>query len=236
MRQVLEAWSLASEVSNGSWRGATLDEIVAAEGALGLALPSDMKELYKTYNGGDFLGGNLRFDPLFPVLYRDLYAPVDANASEKYLNTESHSLTTASALMRSWHFPVPHELVMFGGNGSENWYGVWLPEEGRARPVVVELGEDDSPDALAIVGDDIASFLAAHSAYYLNSFASDGYDLKPALDVLGVPDSLRGLDIDDDQYFALLNWASPNLPDKSPDSYKRPGLTTEAINEFARLS
>ena len=55
-----------------------------------------------------------------------------------------------------------------------------------------------------------------------------------ALDALGVPADLRaGFSATGDDYLRLLNWANPNLPDKTPDPYMR-GLTPDEIDESSR--
>jgi hypothetical protein len=229
IQMVIDALALTDEVSNGSWRGATPEEIADAEAALGRTFPDDVKTLYSTYNGGDFIGGNVQFDPLFPTKYGELWPQYANDAS--LAEMESFGVVTAGDEFREYGFPVPPELVMLGSNGSESWYGIWLPVEGNHRPVVVEVGEGFERDALAIVGDDLASFLAGHCAYYLLLYLGDGFDLVPALDALGVPEVLRRAD-DEDLYFDLLTWANPNLPDKRPSVYGGRHWTPEEINEF----
>jgi hypothetical protein len=110
-----------------------------------------------------------------------------------------------------------------------------LPERGATRPLVVALGESFTPDSLAVVGDNLAGFLAGRSAFYLMSYALDGYELGPALDALGVPNSLRLAtpSLLDDASCRLLRWANPGLPDPRPDPYQR-GVTPEQVNEVAR--
>ena len=187
----------------------------AAERALGRALPDDARELYGAVGGGSFLEGNLGLHP-----------PGPPEEGEEQL-----TLATASALLRSWDWPVPDELVVFGDNGAGDHFGVWLPAGGGARPVVVQIGEVFEPACLAVVGDDLASFLAGWTAYYLASLGAP----VDALDALGVPDELRSLDEDgsDEEHFALLSWASPGLPDPCPDPYER-GLTAPEVDAIAR--
>jgi hypothetical protein len=217
INQVIDAWNLTSEVSHGSPGGASPEAITEAERILGHALPPSTRELYLAFDGGDFIGGNINLLPLLPRFEGDL------------------ALTTASDLMREWMWPVPPEMLVMGGNGSEEHYGLWLHDDSETNPIIVEIGEDDAENALAVVGDDLAGFLAGHSAYYLLMFASDGYDLGPALDAIGLPREIRGTYsiANDDEYYRLLNWANPHLPDKKPDPYG-PGVTREQINEFVR--
>lgn len=216
MEDVIRALSLTAEVSHGSPGGASADELTEAERTLGRRLPDAAREFYAAYNGGEFIGGNIRFLPLHPS------------------NDIPLSLTTASDLMRSWEWPVPPEMVIFGGNGSEESYGLWLHDQDVTNPLVVAIGENFTPDSLAIVGDNLAGFLAGHCAYYLLMFAMDGIEMGPAMDALGVPSALRAAYRGTkDDYFRLLNWANPNLPDKTPDPHLR-ALTPEQVNEVAR--
>lgn len=216
IQQVIEAWALSTEVSYGSTRGAAPEELAETERMLGRPLPPALHELYAIHNGGEFVRSNLGLWPLLP--------------SDRVLN-----VATGSDSMREWKWPVPPELILFADDGSDGSYGLWLPEQGRARPLVVELGEDFEAAALAIVGDDLPSFLAGHSAFYLVNFAGDGYDLEPALDALGVPRELRELDLSDDaDYYRFLNWTSPNLPDKAPSANQNP-WTAEQVAAFAAL-
>ena len=50
-----------------------------------------------------------------------------------------------------------------------------------------------------------------------------------------IPDELRSLDEDgsEEEFYSVLAWACPGLPDPKPDPYER-GLTAEQVNEFAR--
>ncbi|MEA2524502.1 MAG: hypothetical protein QOF73_1729 [Thermomicrobiales bacterium] len=213
IQQVVTAWALATHVSHGSPGGASPAALAEAERTLGRALPPAARDLYAAYDGGDFIGGNINLLPLHPTM-RDILA-----------------LTTASDLMREWRWEVPPELLIFGGNGSEVSYGLWLHEPRVPDPVVVAISEDQG---LAVVGDSLPGFLAGHSAYYLLLKATHGYDLVPALDALGVPAPLRSYDpTDDGLYHRLLNWANPHLPDKESDPWAH-RMTRDQINELAR--
>lgn len=207
MRQVLKSWILAEDAGGGP-PGVSLESLAAVEEELERPLPEEVRELYRTFNGGDFAFSNLSIEGLY-------------------------SLTTQSDQLREWEWPIPDELVIFGGNGSDDMYGIWLPASNIPHaPVVVSVGE--AMDSYAVVGDTLAGFLAARSAYYLLSDFVDSFDPVPALDALGVPAELRiGFTWDDAFSFNLLNWANPNLPDKTPDSYQR-GLSVAQINEHSQ--
>jgi hypothetical protein len=110
-----------------------------------------------------------------------------------------------------------------------------VPAEGDGvRSLVVQLGEVFEERCLAVVGDDLASFLVGWTAYYL-LVVGDETDTRAAVAALGVPDELRSLDEggSDDELFAVLRWANPGLPDPRPDPYER-GLTAAEFNELAR--
>lgn len=213
IQQVIIAWALATPVSYGSPGGASPAALADAERLLGYALPPALRELYAAYDGGGFLGNNINLLPLLPTMGHEL------------------ALTTTSDLLREWQWDIPPELLIFGDNGSEVSYGLWLHEPRVQDPLVVALGEGEG---LAVVGDSLAGFLAGHSAFYLLLIATHGYDPVPALDALGVPARLRSFDpMDDALYNRLLNWANPNLPDKEPDPYAR-GMTRDQINDIAQ--
>jgi hypothetical protein len=167
-------------------------------------------------NGGASLQGNLMLYPLLPP-----------GAGETL------ALTTAAGLLRSPGWFVPDDLVVFGGDGSDDLFGLWLPADGYARHLVVQIAEvfDDAP--LAVVGTDLAGFLRAWTAFYV--LAAGSFDgAATALDVLGVPPALRpaGESASEDALHALLAWASPGLPDSRPDAYVR-GLTPEQVRALA---
>jgi hypothetical protein len=71
------------------------------------------------------------------------------------------TLANASDRLRSWEWPVPDEMVIFGSNGQDSSFGVWVPRDGGARPIVVEIGEIFEDACLAVVGDDLEFFMLA---------------------------------------------------------------------------
>ena len=214
---VLAAWRLSGELGQAE-PPASDGDLRRAEQVLGRRLPPAIVRLYAAVGGGSFAGGNLTLHPAVPE--------VD--------NGEGLSLATAADLLRTWGWPVPEPLVVFGDNGAGDAFGVWVPRDGAGSPVVVQLGEVFEERCLAVVGDDLPSFLCGWTAYYL-LLADEGSDVSDALDALGVPPSLRSLEEDgsDDEFFRLLRWASPNLPDPQPDPYER-GLTAEQVDAITR--
>jgi hypothetical protein len=219
LAKVLRAWELSASLHQPN-PATSADEIAQAERQLDRRLPAAFKQLYATAGGGSFLHGNLVLEPPLPL------------AGEE----DGMALTTASALLREAEWPIPHGLVTFGGNGADDHFGVWLPGDREAHPLIVQIGEIFEDAAFAVVGDDVASFLAGWSAYYLLQLGDES-DAGPALDALGVPAQLRvqSSNLGDDDMDALLAWASPHLPDVHPDPYER-GLTAGDVAKIARAA
>jgi hypothetical protein len=211
MARVLDALERSAHTRNP---GATGDELAATERALGRTLPDDVRAFYRWSNGCYMVGGNLNAEPLLP------------SADEP----DGLAVATSSARLREQEWPIPDELVVFGGNGAGDLFGVWLPAGGEARPIVVMVGVIFGDErAFAVVGDDLASFMAGWLAFYL--LIDDELDVAPALAALGVPDELRHHDEPDMD--ALLHWASPLLPPGDPDPYGA-GRTAAEVAELAR--
>jgi len=136
--------------------------------------------------------------------------------------------------LRPWDTPVPDELVVFGDNGQGDAFGIWVPRDGGARPVVVEMGAVDEEACLAVVAQDLESFLRAWGTYY-GLLLAEPAQVEELISELGIPEELASLDENgsEDEFYAVLAWASPGLPDPRPDPYER-GLTVEQVDEFAR--
>jgi hypothetical protein len=216
LEKVLTAWS-ASAVLHSPNPGAQASDLERAQEDIGRPLPEAAIELYRELDGGELLHGNLNLLPLLP-------------------EGVTLAVTTSSDLLRSWDWPIPDELLIFGGDGTGDQFGMWLPTARDAQPLIVQVGEIFEERSFAIVGDDLPGFLLARTAFYLLSFADDE-DTSAGLDALDLPDRLRALpsDGDDDVYYELLAWANPGLPDPRPDPYKR-GLTADEVGELARAA
>jgi hypothetical protein len=212
LERVLGAWRATPGINNPN-AGASDADIDTAQERLGRPLPAAMRELYSALNGGSMLEGSLNLLPLLS-------------------DSGRLALTTASDLLRSWEWPVPDDLVIFGDEGVDDQYGIWLAATGVGRPIVVVMGAVFEERSFAVVGDDVPGFLLARTAYYLLSYA-DVEDTADAIEALGVPEHLRVLDGSDDDYDALLQWANPGLPDPRPDPYSR-GLTADEVAAYAR--
>jgi hypothetical protein len=216
LAKVLEAWNASAELHSPN-PGASSDGLERAQSDIGRPLPADVVELYRALDGGSLLHGNLNLLPLLP-------------------EGVTLALTTSSDLLRSWDWAIPDELLVFGDDGAGDQFGIWLPGTRDARPLIVQVGEMYGEErTLAIVGDDLPSFLLARTAYYLMLLA-DEEETSEALAALDLPAHLRGLDGDgDDDLFELLVWASPQLPDPRPDPYER-GLTAAEVGSLARAA
>ena len=216
LEKVLAAWIASPELHSPN-PGATPAGLERAQSEIGRPLPETAVGLYREVDGGSLLHGNLNLLPLLP-------------------EGVTLALTTSSDILRSWDWQIPDELLIFGDDGAGDQLGIWLPTARNARPLIVQVGEiyGDEPN-LAIVGDDLASFLLARTAYYL-LLLSDEEDTSAALAALDLPEHLHELDGDgDDDLFELLAWASPELPDARPDPYVR-GLTAAEVGSFARAA
>jgi hypothetical protein len=116
-------------------------------------------------------------------------------------------------------------------NASER---VWLPREGGARPVVVEIGAVFEEACLAVVAEDLEAFLRAWGTYY-GLLLGRQAEVQALIAEFEVLEELASLDEkgSEEEFYAVLAWASPGLPDPRPDPYER-GLTSKQVDEFAR--
>ena len=206
LRPVIDCWSIIGDIDRDTV-GVSDTEIDKAEQLLSRKLTVELRALYQISNGLSLLAGNLEIVPLFG-------------------ESEDFGLTNYSNLLRKWDWPVPDELIIFGGNGSSDVLGIWLPKDSLqiiAQPVVM-LGEVFEPRCMAIVGTSLCNFLRVWSAYYT-------YDNADSLDALGVPPELRNFEEDDALLAALYAWGDPAIPNCIPDPYTA-GLISEEINEI----
>ena len=111
-------------------------------------IPEDLRVVCAEMAGHELLGGNLR---IYPLESDDPDTLTVANASDR---------------LRSWDWPVPDELVVFGDNGQGDSFGLWVPRDGGARPVVVQIGAVFEEACLAVVAEDLECFLRAWGTYY----------------------------------------------------------------------
>src|SRR3954453_10987005 len=106
---VLRAWELSASLHEPN-PGCSVDELEQAARRLDRRLPAAFKQLYSAHGGGSFLHGNLVLAPLLPAAGGD-----------------GGAVTTSGDELRAADWPIPHGLVMIGGNGSDDLFGLWLP-------------------------------------------------------------------------------------------------------------
>jgi hypothetical protein len=179
-------------------------------------IPDDLRVICAEMGGHELLGGNLR---IYPLESDDPDALTVANASDR---------------LRSWDWPVPDEMVVFGDNGQGDSFGLWVPRDDGARQVVVQIGGVFEEACLAVVAENLECFLRAWGTYY-GLLLGEPAEVEQLIAELEIPEELRSLDDDgsDEEFHAVLAWACPGLPDPRPDPYAR-GLTAEQVDEFAR--
>jgi hypothetical protein len=190
--------------------GASDAELDTAEAELGRRFPEAFRALYRWSNGGSDLGGMLSLERL------------------RREGQDELSVVTSSRLMREWEWEIPDELVIFGGDGSDENYGLWLPEGGDPESAwVIQVGEIFGDPNLAVVGTRLERFLLWLSVWMFGAPETAG---EPALDALGVPAELRSWEWDreDEAKYAAIAWADPDLPDPRPDPYHR-GLDGDGV-------
>lgn len=203
---VIESWQLSRSLNRPN-APASESEIAEAESALGRALPETLRTVYRAANGGSFLRRNLSIEPLL--------------GGEPFTGLDR--LTCDVAEQRR---SVPPELLIFGGNGSDRYMALWLPNSSAVAdaPVVTRpLGDDP----LALAGTSLSAFLTGWTAYYLMFTDAP----SAALDALGVPADLRR-DPDDDLFVKITSWADPKLDDPHPDPHERPMTVAELRARF----
>ena len=172
---------------------------------MGRPMPADLKALYRFSDGMAPLGGNLTVEPLTA--------------------TSGLALVGLSDQLRDWDWPIPDELLMFGGNGGDELFGLWYPAGAPSDGLsaVVMVGSIFEPVCLALAGTDLPRFLLAWSGYYLVQLEAPA----AALDALRLPESLRQID-DEAGVAPYFRWADPTLADPDPDPYAR-GLDAAGI-------
>lgn len=181
---------------------ASEEELQHAETILNYRLPESLRELYLFSNGAELLQGNLQILPL--------------EAEET-----SMGLTTATPQLREWHWQIPSEVLVFGDDGSDSLFGIWLPEARHPKfeHPVLEIGTIFGPQCMAVVGTGFLPFLYGWTTFYLMLLEADSM----ALDAIELPASLRvrSDELDDEVFARLRKWADPDLPNYHPDPYRQ---------------
>jgi len=206
LQPIATAWSLSMERPwGGPWHefpaGATESQLKDAEAKLGRSLPPAFRALYRFSDGMSLVDGNLNIRPL------------DTG--------DDMCLVAHSDFLRGCDWPIPDELVVFGDNGSDDLFGVWLPRDGapEAPHPIICVGSIFEAGSFAVYGTDLPRFLRAWCGFYLLAFAEEPC---PALDALGLPMNIREGERDSDEAFAAcFAWADPGLPHIPPDPYEQ---------------
>ena len=211
LQSLLACWAL-SRKHHEFCRGATDAEIVRSEQVLGRTLPVALRALYEMSNGLSLVGANLNIFPL------------ESGEDDEL------ALVSASMKLREWGWNVPDELLVFGDDGSESLFGIWLPRTAGASGdgVIIELGECES---MAIAGSSLCRFLRGRTGYYLLSEDAP----EAALDALGLPRELRNDDPDDEVVALITRWADPDIEDPLPDPYESGITAAELRARFGSL-
>jgi hypothetical protein len=184
---VLDAWRLSAAVHA---LAGPLDEdgLLAAEARLGRDLPTDLRRVYAFSDGFDGFDGNIHIE-------RALKAADFAQD------------------LRDSDWDIAPELLVFGGNGSDEHWALWYPA--GASPddptPVIEIGEIFDGGSLALIGSSLPCFLRMVSGFHLA-----GRENSEASDAIGLPHALRR---DQDRFAPLVAWADPALPFPEPDPY-----------------
>ena len=209
IQMLFDAWQ-----SSGAFASveapATEAEIQAAEEKIGATLPPPLREVYPLFNGGWAL--ELDFFPLFPP-------------------PEHYALTNSNELYIEYQWRIPKEIRLFASDGGSNVFGIWLPRCGNPiynHPIIEVGGMPAEDSCMGVAGTNLITFLCRFSAYHLVYDERDALEegglklsrIQKALDLLKVPQSLRGEHFDD-EIAPFRKWADPQLPDPYGDSYSQ---------------
>jgi len=194
--RVLAAWELFP--GSTPWPPpATPEQFAEVDRAIGRPLPRSLRRIYERADGLRILEGNLQFESTAGRAYQGL-----GGMSEE---------------LRARGWLIPDQVLMFGGNGSDEVFGLWCPDQDSTDvdPPAVMVGMTLKPACLALVGSRFSRFLMGWTAYYMVLLNAPG----EAFEVLGLRGELQESDLESiSPYFA---WADPDLPDPDPDPYVR---------------
>jgi len=211
--EVLAAWSrMEMQLDDFLFDPAGREDFEALRTA-GIAVPAPLRSLYEAHDGGSIFAGNLRLYPLRAALDGDF------------------TVLNLSNRLREWEWPVPPEMLVFAGNGQDEFFGTWAMPASGLHPVV-EIGAIFEEDALAVAATSLAAFLTGWSAYYLLLHEAE----TTVLDVLGLPDDLRFHPdaLDGVAEARIWQWADPALPARWTRSPYDDRLTADEINRWLR--
>ena len=209
IQMLVEAWKV-SGAHHSMNPPAPEAEIQAAEAQIGTTLPQPLREVYPLFNGGWAL--DLDFFPLFPP-------------------PEHYALTNSNELYIEYQWRIPTEIRLFAGTGAGEVFGIWLPSCGHPiynHPIIEVGGMPAEDGCMGVAGTNLITFLRRFSAYHLVYDERDELEegglklsqIQTALDLLKVPQLLRGEHFDDEMA-PFRKWADPQLPDPYGNSYSQ---------------
>ena len=133
--------------------------------------------------------------------------------------------------LRKAGWPIPEDVLVFGGDGSEDLFALWLPRHRVEKPIVIEVGNIFQPGSFSIVGTSLPHFLRSRTAYYLLVEECGAV----ALDAIAVPNRFRQCfpdRLDDKLFEEIFRWSDPELPDLPLSSYDA-CMTVDDVKKFA---
>ena len=207
LARVMTCWRLSGVCNLNP--GATVVELKRAEKKLGRNLPADVADLYRQCNGADILGANLVINPL---------------------DGKELSLVQSSDFLRKAKWPIPDDAVVFGDDGSDDLFALWLPRVRDEGPIVIAVGSIFQPGSFSIVGTSLPRFLRSRTAYYLLVEECDA----TAFDAIALPKRFRECDpdkLDDKVYEEIFRWSDPTLPNLPLSPYDA-HLTADDVRKF----
>ena len=219
IQTLFDAW-IASDPLQSITPPATEADMRQAEVTIGTPLPPLLREIYLLFNG-DWM-----WDLDFYQLELNEHGFGLVNANEKYIE---------------WSWRIPQEIRLFAAMGGSEVFGIWLPRCGNPiyNHPIIEVGTIFEEGCMGVAGTNLISFLRGWAAYHLvtderDELAEGGEKLsrlQTALDMLQVPQSLRG-DNFDDEMAPFRKWADPQLPDPSGNSYTQRYTITDLKRLF----
>jgi len=187
---------------------ATDEEIIEVETSLKVKFPVLLKELYKYSNGLYAFNGSLQLYPL---------------------NSDDFSILKASDVHRSWDWPVPNEMVLFGDNGQGEPFGLWFSSEDKTKKnFVTQIGEIFEDKPLTILSNSFDDFIEIYFSTELLIEEPENYDLVK--EFVDIDKSI--IDIDEDKIlFVIRDKINPELKKLKSDPYKD-RLSAEEVNTY----
>ena len=183
------------------------------EESLGRRLPADLAAIYEAANGLYLLHGNLQILPI--------------TAEE-----ENWCLPRHTDWLRSVEWTIPDEVVVFGGNGGDEVFGLWIPRgsDPEKAPVVLISDEDFTDDpGYGLIGSTFTRFFASWTAMYLIITEAN----EAALEALGVPNDIQ--EDDEEILDRIIAWGDPTLAGDCHDPNAEGAIPVSVLrSRFAR--